>query len=167
MDYRELFNDVGDVAGLGAPLAHALIRFSVIWPMVEKKCWKTNANDELLRKFVVGNIEQLPAVTEDLERIFDYFHHRYFAGDRHAERLSALCPLTPKGKMTLVQSALKGIATKHQKTKADKWTFLLLVIYRLRNNLFHGAKWASDLHGQEENFENANHILLVLLAPAP
>ena len=37
---------------------------------------------------------------------------------------------------------------------------LLIVVYRLRNNLFHGPKWAYGIQGQHENFRNANTSLV-------
>ena len=36
---------------------------------------------------------------------------------------------------------------------------LLIVVYRLRNNLFHGLKWAYAIRGQHANFGNANTAL--------
>ena len=37
---------------------------------------------------------------------------------------------------------------------------LFIVVYRLRNNLFHGVKWAYGIQGQHENFRNANTSLV-------
>ncbi|MET4218881.1 hypothetical protein ABIB00_004102 [Bradyrhizobium sp. LB14.3] len=33
----------------------------------------------------------------------------------------------------------------------------------MRNNLFHGAKWAYGLRDQRENFTHANNVLMRLL----
>jgi hypothetical protein len=38
-----------------------------------------------------------------------------------------------------------------------------LIVYRLRNNLFHGAKWAYGLAGQHDNFHHANQVLMEAL----
>ena len=40
---------------------------------------------------------------------------------------------------------------------------LLMIVWRLRNNLFHGAKWAYGLRDQRENFTHANSVLMRLL----
>ena len=37
---------------------------------------------------------------------------------------------------------------------------LLIVVYRVPNNLFHGLKWAYAIRGQHENFGNANTALV-------
>jgi len=39
----------------------------------------------------------------------------------------------------------------------------LVIIYRLRNNLFHGDKWSYNLQGQYENFTKANEFLMALM----
>lgn len=43
--------------------------------------------------------------------------------------------------------------------KDTKFRACLYIIYRMRNNLFHGEKWAYDLRGQEQNFRLALNIL--------
>ena len=40
---------------------------------------------------------------------------------------------------------------------------LLMIVWRFRNNLFHGAKWAYQLRDQRENFTQANSILMRML----
>ncbi|MES2232345.1 MAG: hypothetical protein V4600_13090 [Pseudomonadota bacterium] len=50
-----------------------------------------------------------------------------------------------------------------QDDSADEKTILigcLGVVFRLRNNLFHGAKWHYELREQEQNFRNATSFLL-------
>jgi hypothetical protein len=46
----------------------------------------------------------------------------------------------------------------------DKVFALFMVVYRLRNNLFHGYKWAYRLRDQKSNFENASRVLMVALS---
>lgn len=42
---------------------------------------------------------------------------------------------------------------------------LLVIIYRLRNNLFHGVKWAQDdgMRDQQQNFEHASKVLMAVM----
>ena len=37
---------------------------------------------------------------------------------------------------------------------------VLIIVYRFRNNLFHGVKWSYELQGQLENFTHANAALM-------
>jgi hypothetical protein len=47
---------------------------------------------------------------------------------------------------------------------ADSVAALLIVVYRLRNNLFHGEKWAYEMKDQRSNFEQANEVLMKAMA---
>jgi hypothetical protein len=40
---------------------------------------------------------------------------------------------------------------------------LLLIVYRLRNNLFHGEKWAYGILGQRDNFNHAYTVMMGVL----
>jgi hypothetical protein len=40
---------------------------------------------------------------------------------------------------------------------------LLIIILRLRNNVFHGVKWAYEIRGQFENFYYANNALIQVM----
>jgi len=59
----------------------------------------------------------------------------------------------------LVLSVLKGENTN----TTDSVAALLIVVFRLRNNLFHGVKWAYGIQGQRENFTHANAALMSAL----
>ena len=45
----------------------------------------------------------------------------------------------------------------------DRVAAVLIIIFRYRNNLFHGVKWQYKLAGQLENFTNANSALMKVL----
>lgn len=38
-----------------------------------------------------------------------------------------------------------------------------MIVWRFRNNFFHGEKWTYRLEGQLQNFIDANVILMLLL----
>lgn len=46
-----------------------------------------------------------------------------------------------------------------QPNPRDRILALLIIVWRLRNNLFHGAKWAYGLRDQRENFDDAHPII--------
>lgn len=37
---------------------------------------------------------------------------------------------------------------------------VLIIVYRFRNNLHHGLKWAYGIQEQRENFEQSNAVLV-------
>jgi hypothetical protein len=59
----------------------------------------------------------------------------------------------------LVKAVLRGEISK----MSDIITAVFMVVYRIRNNLFHGAKLAAGLRGQLENFRHANAVLMKAL----
>lgn len=42
-------------------------------------------------------------------------------------------------------------------------TALLLIVHRLRNNLFHGPKWSYGIADRRANFDNANLVLMAAM----
>ena len=42
----------------------------------------------------------------------------------------------------------------------DEITALLMIVYRLRNNLFHGLKWDYGIRDQFDNVIHANAVLM-------
>lgn len=46
----------------------------------------------------------------------------------------------------------------------EKLIVCLLIVFRYRNNLFHGNKWTYRLEGQHQNFEHATQLLLAVIA---
>ena len=40
---------------------------------------------------------------------------------------------------------------------------ILIIVLRLRNNLFHGNKWSNGIQGQLENFRNSNNVLMAVM----
>ena len=43
---------------------------------------------------------------------------------------------------------------------AERVAAVLIIVYRFRNNLFHGEKWEYQLEGQLENFQQASSVLV-------
>ena len=59
----------------------------------------------------------------------------------------------------LVEAVLKG----NDKGAGEKVAAILIIVYRLRNNLFHGLKWEYDIRGELSNFKCANSLLMTVL----
>jgi len=59
----------------------------------------------------------------------------------------------------MVMTVLRG----DNNDPADCVTAVLIIVYRLRNNLIHGAKWDYGLRGQQSNFDQANKALMAAM----
>lgn len=60
---------------------------------------------------------------------------------------------------SLVEDVLLGINTNNN----DIILALIIIVYRYRNNLFHGLKNMQEIDQQKENFDNANNVLKIFL----
>jgi hypothetical protein len=84
-----------------------------------------------------------------------YFTARYFSNGTFTRRFEEL-NLRPKDNPALVEAVLKG----EKANVSDIVTAVLIVVFRLRNNLFHGVKFAYQMRGQLDNFTHANAVLM-------
>lgn len=87
-----------------------------------------------------------------------YWRRRFFAGGVPNERFENLL-FRPNDRGELVEAIMAEERDDAESTLAA----VLLIIYRLRNNLFHGLKWQYGLAGQEGNFRHANEVLMEVL----
>jgi hypothetical protein len=87
-----------------------------------------------------------------------YFRERYVVEDAPNHRFDAL-NFRARDRRPLVEEVLTGL----REAPGDQAAAVLLIVYRLRNNLFHGAKWAYGLAGQHDNFHHANQVLMEAL----
>ena len=87
-----------------------------------------------------------------------YWRHRYFTDGMPNERFRSLL-FRSNDREGLVSMVMAGERDDAESVVAA----VLLIIYRLRNNLFHGLKWHYGLANQEGNFRHANEVLMEVL----
>lgn len=88
----------------------------------------------------------------------DYFRKRYVDDGEATEDFDGLY-FRRNDKKSLVLSVLKS----EDADVGDCVGSLLIIVLRLRNNLFHGRKWEYGIQGQFENFSHANEVLMAVL----
>ena len=54
---------------------------------------------------------------------------------------------------------MKSVLTGGTNEPAEVAVGVLIIVYRFRNNLHHGLKWAYGIQGQREKFEQSNAVL--------
>ena len=143
---------------LPQPDRRAIFDFSFLWSLFEAQVMDSFAS--------VGRIRQRTdewAASGTLEaELYDgelaYFRARYFADGALTHHFPHL-NLRPADRPELVEAVISGANNDPR----DRMLALLMIVWRLRNNLFHGAKWAYGIAGQCENFTHANAVLMRLL----
>jgi hypothetical protein len=86
--------------------------------------------------------------------IYEYFQNRYIS-DGHTNELFRNLNFRRNDRGILVKNAL----IENNSSINIKILAIGIIVYRLRNNLFHGIKDFHYLNGQIENFRNANRFL--------
>ncbi len=93
-----------------------------------------------------------------------YFRNRYWHNGHETRHMHYLhLHRYNQTNIARVMSFLDGTGNEPEMVIAG----LLLVIYRLRNNLFHGPKWEHGLVDQRNNFSVANSVLMAALRVGP
>jgi hypothetical protein len=128
--------------------------FTLLWNILENKVFDTHFSISRLQQFIVAKGLQLGAFDE----LLTYFRNRYCLNGQINERYAYL-NFRENDKEPLVRRVLLGgESTDHEKILA-----IGIVVYRYRNNLFHGEKDFAQLDGQTDNFRNANKFIMILL----
>lgn len=84
-----------------------------------------------------------------------YFRDRYYLNGEFIYRFYHL-HLEKSGDPQIVRDILSGQSSDAH----DAAVAVLIIVYRYRNNFFHGEKWAYALREQDQNFAHANTILM-------
>ncbi len=128
--------------------------FSLIWNIFERYVCNSNFN--------IAHVEaQIKVKQFDLAHFqehLDYFKNRYFENGNVNNRFANL-NFRANDRKDLVRDVLNGtITTQHEIILA-----LLIIVYRYRNNLFHGIKDIQLIDQQNENFKISNSFLIKLM----
>lgn len=128
--------------------------FTFLWTLFEARVLDAQVSARKICE-VVGAWERsgtLDAAAYDGE--LGYFRRRYFAGGRFTYYFDGL-NLRANDRPELVAAVLDGSDDDPRRCV----TASLIIIFRYRNNLFHGLKWQYRLSGQLDNFTCANAVL--------
>lgn len=137
---------------------HAIFHFTLLWSWFEASLLGENASASSIVTLTQTWADRERLSVEGFASSLEYFRNRYFQVGQFTSDFDDLrlrsndCP-------DLVRSVL----SRQTSNSRDSAAALLIVIYRLRNNLFHGIKWAAGIRGQLENFTNANAALIAAL----
>jgi hypothetical protein len=145
-------------AHLGNDERDAITHFVFLWSLFEARMLTASASP----KSIIALAKRLDGQPLRTDRVLDealaYFKRRYYSNGQFNYSFETLY-FRPGDHRSLVEDILSG----KKSDRADRLAATMLVIYRLRNNLFHGLKWSYDILEQRDNFVNANRILMCLL----
>ncbi|WPU99070.1 hypothetical protein SNE26_23950 [Mucilaginibacter sp. cycad4] len=128
--------------------------FSLIWNIFERYVCNNNFTiDRAENEISVKKIDIAKFQTH-----LDYFKSRYTENGNVNHRFAHLNFRANDRQQLVNDVLLGGVAKPNQVILA-----LVIIVYRYRNNLFHGIKDIQLIDQQNENFEIANSFLTTLL----
>lgn len=145
-------------AELSQPERDAISHFTLLWSAMEGLVLQSSANPTSLVEIVKTTAENGRLNVDAFQESLAYFRDRYFQDGEFTHHFDDLL-FRPRDQRPLVEAVLSGKDNQPVNVVAA----LLLIIYRLRNNLFHGAKWAYGIKGQQANFAHGAQVLMHVL----
>lgn len=135
----------------------AVAGFSIVWSVFEARALATNANSTAIVQFVDQNAEHFGAAEPYADALM-HFRQRYVSDGGTNHKFQSL-HFRRNDRRELVEAVLLG----NDVPPTEMAKALLIIAFRLRNNLFHGLKWAYEMRDQQTNFENAAAVLTRVL----
>ena len=154
------FNNSSDLKSEGIDRVR---NFSLLWNLFEKYACKKNANVDSISK-AVNNISAKETITPELiTRHIDYFSTRYLNQDKSANIIFEKLKFRSNHSDQDIKQKIIATLRKSELDPNENLKALLFILYRFRNNLFHGEKNVIKLYEQVENFIVANDLLTKVL----
>jgi len=129
--------------------------FSLIWSIFDRHVCNSG--------FSITRIEQkysnMKFDSKEMEFFFDYFKRRYINDIGITNSLFDKLRLRRNDRPQFVQDVMLGKITDLN----SKVLAITIIIYRYRNNFFHGLKDYSTIDKQDKNFEVANEFLKTII----
>lgn len=137
----------------------AIMLFVFLWSFFEFEVLNTQGNVKALVRVTEEWVNAGLPVEQSLHPHVTYLQERYCPDGTFSYHFDHL-NLRPSDEPDLVRKVLKNDDVRPAEIAAAA----LIVIYRLRNNLFHGEKWSYALRDQLLNFSHANAVLAHAIA---
>lgn len=149
------------VANLSPEEHEALQKFTLLWTLFEAQVLEYKASASKISE-KIGKIDAHIFNGGWFEEHLVYFSNRYVENGETNSRFDHL-HLRKNDDPNLVRAVLLGeiLDTKAQLLAC------LIIVYRFRNNFFHGIKWAYGLRNQLENFTHSATLLAKCLEKVP
>ena len=128
--------------------------FSLLWNVFEKEICGNNFSIPTLQQDLANRNLNLDLFQEQI----DYFKNRYVSNGGFTPRFGHL-NFRPNDRQQLVEEVLLGVNNNPN----DIILAAAIIVYRFRNNLFHGIKNIPNIDQQRENFETANRFLMTYI----
>ena len=136
----------------------AISGFSLLWSLFEACTLNSEGSTSAICDVVDAWQNDGTLDAQSLDPELAYFRQRYFANGAVTDHFQHL-HLRKNNQQALVRAVIDG----SNNDPRDRVVAVLIILFRYRNNLFHGVKWKYKLADQLDNFNAANHVLMKVL----
>ena len=132
--------------------------FSLLWAFFEAHVFKGWASADGISTAIEGHVAKARLDVRPFEASLEHFRNRYITTGAVNHRFEAL-----NFRGNDQRGRVEAVLCEQADDSAEIIIALLIIVYRLRCNLFHGEKWAYGIQGQRDNFLQAMEILMSAL----
>jgi hypothetical protein len=155
-----LSNKIPEFGALSKEDKEAIQDFSLLWSYFEGTKLKGKANINAIIEYVKSIEYDVSYKRLNIAGYLQYLRDRYFVSGAFTKFYTGLHLEKTNHAEEKVNRILQG---GNNISREDELIGCLVIIYRLRNNLFHGDKWHYNLQEQYDNFRKANDFLMALM----
>ncbi|SHJ13149.1 hypothetical protein SAMN02745181_1260 [Rubritalea squalenifaciens DSM 18772] len=145
-----------------------VLEFTLMWNIFEKRTCGNHVNLKKLKEHVHQSYTRGLVEVDDFQDHLNYLRSLYSNSNSAIDLESTFLPDSGnlKKREQPEIEALSLVLKEETQEELLILTSLLFVTYRVRNNLFHGAKEVGRLREQQGLFQTVNSILAVYLEKA-
>ena len=140
-----------------------VFHFSLLWNLFEHTYFTDD--NRLTNRSLLELVEQSFTNIPDgpLQSTYNYFQNRYFQNGRESNKYEQLCLDKRTYNGISHFEFCREVLLNNSSEKVNKLKCVFLIVYRFRNNLFHGRKQPSMLNTYEAPFNIINRFLMVFI----
>lgn len=131
--------------------------FALLWNLFEGRVCENQACVKTFKR-ITQNLASSPKLEKLVDKSVSFYRCRYVTGQETNSRFNGL-KFRRNDQRARVESVLKGEVDKF----GEKVFALLIIVYRIRNNIFHGLKSASIWDDQAKNISEASRVLSLII----
>lgn len=138
-----------------------VLHFSLLWNLFEHTYFTDDRPLTPQRLLKLSDISFNNFTKEEIDTTFEFFKDRYFPNNSPDSRFATLqLDSNARNGQTSNKDFCTATLTASNATKQDKTKTIFLIVYRFRNNLFHGRKNPETLNIYEHPFKEINKFLI-------
>jgi hypothetical protein len=138
----------------------AVASFTMMWNIFEGSLCNNSANIQEFKR-IAKRIDKISIPNKDIKALEDclnFWKFRYVTPNGLSKLFNGLNFRSGDNK-----NIVEDVLNTNSEHIADKVFALMIIVYRLRNNLFHGLKSIDELNHQVDNINTASQCIAILM----